>query len=169
MVFHMLNPSRGLVPLVLPPANLTSVGSQSEMCMSSLLTVPGFSNNGLLTNPTPRMPPSHSVHFLPLRGQLLPPALVWPPLSVQQTPKNQSIRVSKDNTQTLARCGNTVQASYLFYAHVFYYTSIFTVLADKSYNDLWFGQICIKNFCNSQIRQDEPDFGRSLHAVTSLK
>lgn len=73
IAFHTLKPSSGLVPLVLPPARPTNVGSQSEMWMSSRLTVPGCSSRGLATNPTPRTPPSHSDHFLPRRGQLLPP------------------------------------------------------------------------------------------------
>lgn len=81
IVFHTLNPSSGLVPLVLPPARPTRVGSQSEMWMSSWLTVPGCFSSGLATNPTPRIPPSHRDHFLPRSGQLLPPLIVWPPLS----------------------------------------------------------------------------------------
>lgn len=73
MVFHMLKPSSGFVPLVLPPARPTRVGSQSEMWISSWLTLPGCCSSGLATNPTPRIPPSHSDHFLPRSGQLLPP------------------------------------------------------------------------------------------------
>lgn len=76
IVFHMSNPSSGFVPLVLPPARPTRVGSQSEMWMSSRLTVPGCFSSGLATNPTPRIPPSHRDHFLPRRGQLLPPCSV---------------------------------------------------------------------------------------------
>lgn len=84
IAFHTLNPSRGFVPLVLPPAKPTSVGSQSEMWMSSWLTVPGCIRSGLATNPTPRTPPSHREFFLPRSGQLLPPYIVWPPLSVHR-------------------------------------------------------------------------------------
>lgn len=73
IVFHTLNPSSGFVPLVLPPAKPTRVGSQSEMWISSWLMVPGCFRSGLATNPTPRTPPSHSDHFLPRSGQLLPP------------------------------------------------------------------------------------------------
>lgn len=80
----MLKPSRGLVPLVLPPARSTSVGSQSEMCMSSRLFTPFCFSKGLATKPVPRMPPSHRVPFLPRSGQLLPPDLVCPPLSETQ-------------------------------------------------------------------------------------
>ncbi len=76
IMFHMLNPSSGFVPLVVPPATATRVGSQSETCMSSRLTVPGRSSSGLATNPTPLTPPSHSVFFLPRSGQLLPPYIV---------------------------------------------------------------------------------------------
>lgn len=95
MVFHMSNPSSGFVPLVLPPARPTRVGSQSEMWMSSRLTVPGCFSSGLATNPTPRIPPSHRDHFLPRRGQLLPPYSVWPPLSVQQVDKTRRFKISK--------------------------------------------------------------------------
>lgn len=85
IAFHTSKPSSGFVPVVLPPARPTSVGSQSEMWMSSRFTVLGCSSNGLATNPTPRTPPSHSDHFLPRRGQLLPPDSVWPPLSETTT------------------------------------------------------------------------------------
>lgn len=85
IAFHTSKPSSGFVPVVFPPARPTSVGSQSEMWMSSRFTVPGCFSNGLATNPTPRTPPSHSDHFLPRRGQLLPPDSVWPPLSETTT------------------------------------------------------------------------------------
>lgn len=78
---HTLNPSNGFVPLVDPPATPTSVGSQSETCISSRLMVPGFATSGPVTKATPLTPPSQRDHFLPRRGQLLPPASVWPPLS----------------------------------------------------------------------------------------
>lgn len=73
MVFHMLKPSSGFMLFALPPARPTKVGSQSEMWISSWLTLPGCCSSGLATNPTPRIPPSHSDHFLPRSGQLLPP------------------------------------------------------------------------------------------------
>lgn len=84
MVLHTSKPSRGLVLLVLPPARFTSVGSQSEMWMSSRLFTPFCFSKGLATKLTPRMPPSHRVHFLPRSGQLLPPDRVCPPLSETQ-------------------------------------------------------------------------------------
>ena len=85
MVFQTSKPSRGLVPFVLPPASFTKVGSQSEMWMSSRVFTPFRFSKGLATKPTPRTPPSHRLHFLPRRGQLLPPAKVCPPLSETQS------------------------------------------------------------------------------------
>lgn len=83
IVCHTLYPSR-LRPVVLAPAKYMSVGNQSDTCISSCVVVRFFSNRGLLTNPTPRMPPSHNDPFHPLRGQLFPPSNTWPPLSVNQ-------------------------------------------------------------------------------------
>lgn len=85
MVVHTSKPSRGLVPAVLPPASFTKVGSQSEMWMSSRVFTPFRFSKGLATKPTARTPPSHRLHFLPRRGQLLPPAKVCPPLSETQS------------------------------------------------------------------------------------
>lgn len=96
MVLHTSKPSRGLVPLVLPPARFTSVGSQSEMWMSSRLFTPFCFSKGLATKPTPRTPPSHRDHFLPRSGQLLPPDRVCPPLSETQINLSISgIKISK--------------------------------------------------------------------------
>ena len=81
---HALNPSRGLVPSRFPPAMpATMVGSQSLTCMRSRLMVPltVSGRRGLWMNPVTRIPPSHSVDLFPLRGQLLPPVSVAPPLS----------------------------------------------------------------------------------------
>lgn len=80
-VFQTSKPSKGFVPLVYPPASFTKVGNQSEMWISSWLSTPFHFSKGLATNPTPLTPPSHNVHFLPLKGQLFPPPRVWPPLS----------------------------------------------------------------------------------------
>lgn len=84
IAFQTSKPSKGLVPLVCPPARCTSVGSQSEIWMSSWLSTPFCFSKGLATKPTPLTPPSQRVHFLPLRGQLFPPAKVCPPLSGKQ-------------------------------------------------------------------------------------
>ena len=92
MVVHTSKPSRGLVPAVLPPASFTKVGSQSEMWMSSRVFTPFRFSKGLATKPTARTPPSHRLHFLPRRGQLLPPAKVCPPLS--ETQSGHGVRTS---------------------------------------------------------------------------
>lgn len=92
----MLNPSNGFVVLMVPPARPTSVGSQSEMWISSLQVVPVCFRSGLATNPIPLTPPSHSVAFLPRRGQLLPPQRVWPPLS---TTKKKHTQKEKQNNE----------------------------------------------------------------------
>ncbi|TNN37436.1 hypothetical protein EYF80_052399 [Liparis tanakae] len=49
-------------------------GERPEECGEE--TVPGLLSSGLATKPTPRIPPSHRDHFLPRRGQLLPPLSV---------------------------------------------------------------------------------------------
>lgn len=90
IAFQTSKPSKGLVPLVCPPARCTSVGSQSEIWMSSWLSTPFCFSKGLATKPTPLTPPSQRVHFLPLSGQLFPPAKVCPPLSEKQINKNNS-------------------------------------------------------------------------------
>lgn len=95
MAFQTLKPSSGLVPWVLPPARATSVGSQSETCTSSRLTLPGRCSSGLATKATPRTPPSHSDHFLPRSGQLLPPANVWPPLSGEERERRRKSHSNK--------------------------------------------------------------------------
>src|SRR6218665_1162100 len=80
IVFQTSNPSKSS-PEVLPPASFSRVGNQSVTCIRPVLIVPGFLIRGLLTNPTPFIPPSHSDPFQPLRGQLLPPSCTCPPLS----------------------------------------------------------------------------------------
>ncbi len=58
MVGHMLKPSRSRSS-VSPPARWTSVGNQSEMWISSELSVPFVdSSRSLQTHPTPRTPPA---------------------------------------------------------------------------------------------------------------
>lgn len=90
IAFQTSKPSKGLVPLVCPPARCTRVGSQSEIWMSSWLSTPVCFSKGLATKPTPLTPPSQRVHFLPLSGQLFPPAKVCPPLSEKQINKKNS-------------------------------------------------------------------------------
>ena len=89
MVSQTLYPSSS-VPFKLPPATpSTRVGNQSLTWTSSRLTVPLTlgSRRGLVTNPTPCMPPSQRVFFRPLRGQLLPPEDGMPPLSEEKKEK----------------------------------------------------------------------------------
>ena len=82
-MFHTLYPSN-LSPVVFALARYMRVGNQSETCSSSREVVLFFSSRGLLTNPTPLIPPSHRDPFHPLRGQLLPPSFTCPPLSGKQ-------------------------------------------------------------------------------------
>ena len=103
MVVHTSKPSSGLVPAVLPPASFTKVGSQSEMWMSSRVFTPFRFSKGLATKPTARTPPSHRLHFLPRRGQLLPPAKVCPPLS--ETQSGHSVRTSLMTRHVQERLG----------------------------------------------------------------
>ena len=43
------------------------------------------------------VPPSHRVFLLPLRGKLLPPLSVWPPLSLVNTASTRKINMIKNN------------------------------------------------------------------------
>ena len=64
------------------PARLTRVGYQSVIWKSSLHLTPVFWSILPWTRPTPLTPPSQRLPFCPRRGQLYPPWVGSPPLSV---------------------------------------------------------------------------------------
>ncbi|MNL32567.1 hypothetical protein D3C87_1544280 [compost metagenome] len=71
----------------LPPAILTSVGTQSSEAKMSVRTVPGLITPGQRMTSGARMPPSQVVNLPPLNG-VVPPSgkvMVSAPLSVVKT------------------------------------------------------------------------------------
>ena len=83
------------------PARLTRVGYQSVTWRSSLHLTPVFWGILPWTRPTPLTPPSQRLPLCPRRGQLYPPLLGLPPLSVVTMVKVSFHRLKRKQRSTI--------------------------------------------------------------------